>query len=260
MSAAPPPPGEAELHAYVDGHLPADRVAVVEAWLAADAAARARADAWRSQNDLINRLYDGEARTPLPVRRTADRLLRERHRGRWRIAAAVLLALLAGSGTGWLANDFFSATPEPTDGLARAGVALHRMAPGEGPAGLAERDEGRMAAQLSRSLGHPVEIPDLAQVGLRLVGGRALPLAVGQAAAQLTYEDDAGARFTLYLVRPAPPEAGDFREIDDAGIAGVVWPYEEFHCLLVGDAPRARLLVIAQAVQTQLDAENAFES
>ena len=93
-----------------------------------------------------------------------------------------------------------------------------------------------MAAQLSRSLGHPVEIPDLAQVGLRLVGGRALPLAVGQAAAQLTYEDDAGARFTLYLVRPALGQP-DFREIDDAGIAGVVWPYEEFHCLLVGGRP-----------------------
>jgi anti-sigma factor RsiW len=244
----------------VDGHLSEDRVAAVEAWLAADPGARARVDAWRSQNELITRLYDGEARTPLPVRRTADRLLRERHRGRWRIAAAVLLALLAGGGTGWLANDLLSAAAEPTDGLARAGVALHRMAAsGEGPAGLAERDESRMAAQLARSLGHPVEIPDLAQVGLRRVGGRALPLAVGQAAAQLTYEGEAGARFTLYLVRPRPPGAGDFREVDEAGIAGVVWPYEEFHCLLVGDAPRGRRLEIAQAVQAQLDAEGSSE-
>jgi anti-sigma factor RsiW len=262
VSAAPPPsppPEEAELHAYVDGHLPADRVAAVEAWLAADAEARARADAWRSQNELITRLYDGEARAPLPVRRTADRLLRERHRGRWRIAAAVLLALLAGGGTGWLANDLLSAATDPTDGLAHAGVALHRVTSDESPAGLAEHDEGQLAAQLARSLGHPVEIPDLAQVGLRLVGGRALPLAVGQAAAQLTYEDGAGANFTLYLVRPRPPEAGDFREVDDAGIAGVVWPYEEFHCLLVGDAPRGRLLEIAQAVQAQLDAEGSSE-
>jgi anti-sigma factor RsiW len=259
-AAPPPPPGEAELHAYVDGHLPAERVAAVEAWLAADAAARASVEAWRTQNDLINRLYDGEARTPLPIRRTADRLLRERHRGRWRIAAAVLLALLTGGGTGWLANDLLSAAAEPTDGLARAGVALHRMAAsGEGPAGLAERDEGRLAAQLSRSVGHSVEIPDLAQVGLRLVGGRALPLAVGQAAAQLTYADEAGARFTLYLVRPRPPDASDFREVDDAGLAGVVWPYEEFHCLLVGDAPRGRMLEVAHAVQAQLDAEGSSE-
>ena len=215
----------------MDGHLPADRVAVVEAWLAADAAARARADAWRSQNDLINRLYDGEARTPLPVRRTADRLLRERHRGRWRIAAAVLLALLAGSGTGWLANDFFSATPEPTDGLAPP--AAGPDGPRRGSAGLAERDEGRMAAQLAVA-GTPGRDPGPSPGG-PAARGRALPLAVGQAAAQLTYEDDAGARFTLYLVRPRPPgKPGDFREIDDAGIAGVVWPYEEFHCLLVG--------------------------
>ena len=258
MSAAPPPPGEAELHAYVDGHLPADRVAVVE--LGSPPTPRpAPGRTPGAQNDLINRLYDGEARTPLPVRRTADRLLRERHRGRWRIAAAVLLALLAGSGTGWLANDFFSATPEPTDGLARAGVALHQMAPGEGPAGLAERDEGRMAAQLSRSLGHPVEIPDLAQVGLRLVGGRALPLAVGQAAAQLTYEDDAGARFTLYLVRPAPPKpATSARSTTRGSPASSGLTRNSTACW--SGRPRARLLVIAQAVQTQLDAENAFES
>ena len=260
MSAAPQPPGEAELHAYVDGHLPAERVAAVEAWLAVDAAARARVDAWRSQNELITRLYDGGARTPFPVRCTADRLLRERHRGRWRIAAAVLLALLAGGGTGWLANDLVSAATGPTDGLARAGVALHRMAAsGEDSAGLPERDRGQLAAQLSRSLAHPVEIPDLAQVGLRLVGGRALPFAVGQAAAQLTYEDEAGARFTLYLVRPGSREAADFRRVDDGGIAGLVWPYEEFHCLLLGDAPRDRLLEIAQTVQAQLDAEGSSE-
>ena len=152
---------EAELHAYVDEHMPADQVAVVEAWLAADAAARAQADAWRSQNDLINRLYDGEARTPLPVRRTADRLSRAAPRpvaDRRRGAAG---AHLAGSEDRFrLANDFFSATPEPTDSLTPPAPAWPPDGPRRGSAGLAERDPSRMAAQLSRSLGHPVEIPD----------------------------------------------------------------------------------------------------
>ena len=117
-----------------------------------------------------------------------------------------------------------------------------------------ERDERRLEAELAQALAHDVRIPDLEQVGLRLVGGRALPIAVGKTAAQLLYADGSGARFTLYLVRPDPREAGEFRPLSDGEIAGLAWPYEEFHCLLIGDAPRGRLVAISQAVRAELDA------
>ena len=89
-------------------------------------------------------------------------------------------------------------------------------------------------------------IPDLEEVGLRLVGGRALPIAVGKTAAQLAYADAAGGRFTLYLVRPDARTAAGFQQVEAASTAGVVWPYEEFHCLLLGNAPRERLIAIAR--------------
>ena len=58
MTARSGPPDETELHAYADGHLPAERIAAVEGWLAEDAEARARLASWRQQNELIFRLYD----------------------------------------------------------------------------------------------------------------------------------------------------------------------------------------------------------
>ena len=47
------PVTEDELHAYVDGELPADRQAAVESWLAAHPEDAARVSAWRAQADAI---------------------------------------------------------------------------------------------------------------------------------------------------------------------------------------------------------------
>ena len=47
------PVSEDELHAYVDGELPADRQPAVEAWLAAHPDDMARVTAWRALADAI---------------------------------------------------------------------------------------------------------------------------------------------------------------------------------------------------------------
>jgi anti-sigma factor RsiW len=253
MSAVPEPPGEAELCAYVDGHLPAGRVPAVEAWLAADAVDRARVAAWRRQNELMMRLYDGGADDPLPARLRPMRLVEEQRRLLRRIAVAALVALIIGTGAGWVARDLVLASAEPADAIAREGIRWHRLASGEPPAGLAESDRRRLSEQLSQTLDHPVPIPDLARLGLRLLGGRALPTAAGEAAAQLSYEDASGIRFTLYLVQPRPLGIADLRRIEAEGVNAFSWPYEEFRCVLVGDAPPDRLLGIARAVQAQID-------
>ena len=54
-----------------------------------------------------------------------------------------------------------------------------------------------------------------------------------------------------------PRPADGFEPVAAAGVPGVVWPYEEFHCLLIGDAPRERLLLISRAVQAELDGDGA---
>ncbi len=73
---------EDELHAYVDGELPAERRGAVEAWLAAHPDDAARVAAWRSQAELIRARYGRRRRRE--DRRSGSvvaRLARSRRRG-----------------------------------------------------------------------------------------------------------------------------------------------------------------------------------
>ena len=60
------PVTEDELHAYVDGELPADRQDAVEAWLAAHPDEAARVAAWRAQAEAIRARYGAVANEPVP--------------------------------------------------------------------------------------------------------------------------------------------------------------------------------------------------
>src|SRR4051794_29534818 len=91
-----------ELHAFVDGELPADRRAEVEAWLAHHPEDAARVAAWRSQAELIQRRYGAIAGEAVEPRFDIDRLTRAT-RPRWRLAvAAACLALVVGGVAGWV--------------------------------------------------------------------------------------------------------------------------------------------------------------
>src|ERR1700758_2684335 len=69
---------EDELHAYVDGELPAARRGVVEAWLATHPDDAARVAAWRSQAELIRARYGGAAEEKLARRLETARPARRR--------------------------------------------------------------------------------------------------------------------------------------------------------------------------------------
>src|SRR5437660_984575 len=62
------PVTEDELHAFVDGELPADRQAAVETWLAAHPEDAARVSTWRAQSESIRARYAGIALEPVPAR------------------------------------------------------------------------------------------------------------------------------------------------------------------------------------------------
>jgi anti-sigma factor RsiW len=176
-----------------------------------------------------------------------------------RAAAAAVLAVTIGFGAGWLARGTLWQHASDLDRLAQAGAELHRVAARGDVAKPIESDKRRLKLELSQALAHEVEIPDLEPMGLHLVGGRVLPIALGDAAAQLLYADDSGARFTLYLVRPDLGALPNFQSVAGDGVSGLVWAYEEFHCLLIGDAAPDRLLEISQAVQAQLDTDDSAD-
>jgi anti-sigma factor RsiW len=245
---------EGELHAYADGQLPLGRVPAIEAFLAADPTAQAQVAAWRTQNELIGRLYDPPGGDRWPERLTPRRL-HARLRRRWLpMAIAATLALAVGLAGGWWAHGMRPTTAPAMATLAQLGTDLHRLALRGKLDTPLEADPRRLTAGLSQALAHPMAIPDLADAGLRLVGGRALPIATASTAAQLIYVDATGLRFTLYLVRPESirdPLSEPLRADD---LAGLAWSYEEFHCLLIADAAPERLREVSRAIQAQLDA------
>ena len=83
-----------ELHAYVDGMLPADRKEAVEAWLASHPDDAARVAEWRAQAEVVRNRYGAIAGEPVPARFDLAKLARPRASWRMIAAAAVLAAAI----------------------------------------------------------------------------------------------------------------------------------------------------------------------
>src|SRR5262249_56989491 len=94
------PVTEAELHAYVDGEIPEDRRAAVEAWLATHPDDMARVARWRSLADAMHARYGGVASEPVPAHLSLAQIERAGRSRRGVAAAAAVLAFLIGGGSG----------------------------------------------------------------------------------------------------------------------------------------------------------------
>src|SRR5260370_22587675 len=98
------PVAEDELHAYVDGELPPDRLAAVEAWLSTHPQDMARVAAWRSLADAIRTRYGAVATEPVPARLSLRQIERAGRSWRGMVAAAAVVAFLVGGLAGWQAR------------------------------------------------------------------------------------------------------------------------------------------------------------
>ena len=121
------PVTEAELHAYVDGELPADRRAAVEAWLSAHPDDMARVARWRALADSIHARYDGVAAEPLPARFNLAQIERANRSWKTIAAAAVIAAFLVGGLAGWLARGASAAAPDPVHTFTSEALAAHKI-------------------------------------------------------------------------------------------------------------------------------------
>ena len=130
------PVTEDELHAYVDGELPADRQDAVAAWLAAHPEQAALVAAWRAQAEAIRARYGAVANEPVPQRFKLDQLLRQdRSSGRsWAAlaAAAAVIAFLAGGAAGWMARGASAAAPTGLRHIHRRGARCLQALRGRG--------------------------------------------------------------------------------------------------------------------------------
>src|SRR5579872_6695935 len=107
---------EDELHAYVDGELPAESREAVEAWLAAHPDDAAKVAAWRNHAELIRARYGGVVSEKTPEQLDLVRLARRRRHGLAALAAAAALAaFLIGGAVGWFARGAEAAAVTASD-------------------------------------------------------------------------------------------------------------------------------------------------
>ena len=196
------PVTEDELHAYVDGELPADRRGAVEAWLATHADDAARVAAWRAQAEVIRKRYGGVANEVPPKRLQVERLTRSRRSWMAAAIAAVLVAFIAGGAAGWFARGAEAASPSDLDRFTADALEAYRLYVVEvrHPVEVPGDQRPHLVEWLSKRLGSPLRAPELERMGLKLVGGRLLPGPNG-ATAFFMYEGPSGERFTLYCGR-----------------------------------------------------------
>lgn len=240
---------EAELHAYVDGQLPAERRAAVEDYLAAHPAEAERVRAYRRQNEQLHVLFDTALDEPVPA--TLQRPPARRVPGLTR-AAALLAAAAVGGVLGWALRG--GEAVEITAGLPQQAAIAHVVYSPEvlHPVEVGARQEAHLVAWLSKRLGAPVRAPQLAEAGFELVGGRLLPGEAGPAA-QFMYQDARGARLTLYVRTAEDNRETAFRYAQEGKVGVFYWVDGSFGYALSGELERAQLLAVAEDVYRALN-------
>jgi anti-sigma factor RsiW len=252
-----PPVIEEELHAFVDGELPAERHAIVVQWLAAHADDAARVAAWRAQAEAIRARYGAPANEPVPARFDLDRLARRGAKWPRIAAAAIILAFLLGGAAGWFGRGFLDGTG-PARSVTAEAVDAHRLYVVEvrHPVEVPGTDTAHLGQWLSRRVGYALRAPDLDTSGLKLVGGRLLPSASGSAAAFFMYEGTSGERFTIYCRRANAPESA-LRYRAAGPVGSFFWVEDDVAFVVSGPAERARLQQVAEAVYRQVEDRQA---
>jgi anti-sigma factor RsiW len=258
------PVTEEELHAFVDGELPADRQEAVAAWLATYPDQAAAVAAWRAQADSIRARYGAVASEPVPQHLMLDQVIkRGRASGRsWAAmaAAAAIVAFVAGGAAGWVAHGASAAAPIGFDTFTADALDAYKLYVVEvrHPVEVPGSERVHMTQWLSKRLGAELRIPDLQVIGLKLVGGRLLPGPTG-AAAFYMYEGPSGERFTIYCAKAAAAETAlRYRSGDSS--AAFYWVDDKVAYVVSGPADRDQLEKVTKSVYEQVDKTGAKKS
>lgn len=246
------PVDENDLHAFVDGLLDATRRQEVQDHLDRHPADAAMVASLSMQRQLLRSTLAPIADEPVPERLQIHSLLAQRDAPqpwRWRMAAAVVMALGTGTVGGWQMRDVWD--PAPSSGIvALAGEARSSFA-AYSTQGPGETDRAALLHQVSTQLQRPVEIPDLSKSGYRYAGGRVVATAHGSGGL-FFYERQDGTRIAM-MVRPmlVDKEAPMLKHSTGA-VRGFTWAARGLGYSVVGtDAPEA-LHPIADEVRRQL--------
>ncbi len=258
----PLPISDADVHAFVDGQLPADRIAAMDEALARDPGLAGRVAALQRQNAALRDAFDPSLAEAVPERLLAAAAPRPREvpalsARRWPgTALAAAACLVVGVGLGWFARETSLASDGLPTTLPRQAALTHALyaADANRPVEIWAAEEARLVRWLSRRLGFPVRAPDLNAEGFALVGGR-LVAGNENPIALFVYENPDKQRLTLQVRKPvAPGHEAAFRYSLEDGIGVYYWVDEHAAYALSGNLDRAQLLAIGRGVYGQLAA------
>ncbi|MGF6920444.1 anti-sigma factor family protein [Paraburkholderia sp. 40] len=275
------------LSAYVDGELPEEQRAAIETQLRQHPQATARVAAWRAQKAALRALCgapDSDARQAQAGQRADDRqqaaeagersyagsqpteaeepafIVVRRTRPWWQRAGLAACWLAAGAGlalalgplaprlTGGAWSGFGG---QPAGFAQRADIAYAVYSPERRhPVEVAASEEEHLITWLSKRLNRPLSVPSLQEYGYSLVGGRLLPGEAGPAA-QFMYENQAGARLTLYVTGVTRGETA-FRLFRDGNRRTFYWISDGMGYALSGAIAEGKLREIAVDVCSAL--------
>jgi anti-sigma factor RsiW len=258
------PISEAELHAYVDGHLDARDRAEVEAHLLENAEAAASVAAFAAQNEALRAALAPVLSEPLPPALLRDnwapQTRRESHR-RLAIAAAVAFAagVFVGAGSAKLGDMGVPWVSAPNDvgaTIARAAVDAHRVFIPEvlHPVEVRRDEQGHLLQWLSKRLGYAMTLPELQGDGFSLVGGRLLSGSQGPAALFM-FETSSGSRLTLYCGRVASTPDSAFRFTESDGVGTIYWTADNIGFAVTGPFARGLLQQLAERFFASMEQE-----
>lgn len=246
---------ESDIHGFVDGELDPTRRCEVVAYLEAHPGEMHRVRQFMAQKAAVAealRVADDAQRdeTERLGRQLAERLV---HRPTWiryrpraaAVAAAVLFTALGWSGSRlsqWMQE---TSVPEMVESAALAHdiFADDRLRPVELPASKA----GEMTTWFSAHLGERMQIPDLADVGLKLVGGRLLSSDDGPLV-QLLYEDGKGRRLTLYLSTQETEEDDPLEVVRLDDVNAGYWQEGDILYAIVAKTAKEQIQLIAAEI------------
>lgn len=254
-------PTAEELHAYVDGALPAERASRVEAYLARRPDLAARVEEYRRQDARLRTTFDPARPDLLPpeLDELAGKLSRNlvRHnriRSAARYAAMALLCISAAAVGRWSA-DYEGGSDSTVLAQSRFAADAYRVVTAhQGQGSLL--DASANPAELSDWLGDgdsKVHIPRLQLLGYRQIGGQVLPTGAGPAV-QLVYNDEKKGPFSLYVARSPDCMRTTPRYTRDGDLSLMSWCRNRAVFMLIGKLDRTAMLWIADAV-SQPDAQ-----
>jgi anti-sigma factor RsiW len=245
---------EDDLHAYVDRVLEPGRQAEVANYLEAHPDVAKRIAAFSDQRELLRTALLPIADEPLPPELNLLRIIesrRQRRASAWWAVAAMLLVCIGGIG-GWVVR---GSMDTPAGGLAalaqEAAYSYNVYAPDRArPVELRASDSAQLVQWASNRLHQPVKVPDLANSGYRLMGGRVVATSHGPAA-MFMYDNDHGERLVV-LTRPMSTDQGAPMTPQTSGdVAGFTWADGGMGYSLVGQSSAETLRPIANEVRRQ---------